>query len=1580
MPGMANSPVVSIMEIEQVADHVATMPGDAFALSNYQILAVEESVVETEDIQNVDITKEAIPSGQAQKLTEELEEKSDLSDIDSDSSQTSIPKDKRISDRRRRLNAIAKAHIAEAVQADIKNGIAEVNSDQQSTRWLVNQSQAKPIIASPRDYQVELFERAKQKNIIAVLDTGSGKTLIAVLLIRHMMEQELEDRSAGLSPRMCFFLVDSVPLAYQQYAVLKTNLDYSVEMICGEMGSDTWSAAIWEEHFQKHRIIVCTADILYFCLSRSLVTIGRINLLVFDEAHHAKKQHVYAMIIKDFYAREPSTTRRPKIFGMTASPVDSKTDVKTAALQLEGLLHCQIATVVEGSFQTTNKTANEEIHEYQTLTPKKDTLLYSGMLRRFQSNQVFKKSLTYAHEATRELGSWCSDQVWPLCFSDDEVKGLLAKTESKHYSNKVLDSMEVLEKRQALINEAHIMIKNYEFEKPDFKPGRPSSRNLSSKVLCLIQILRERFQEPTSDKCIVFVRQRYTARLLEILLGREDIRTPYLKVAMIVGSNAGQAGNTGFTFRAQALSLDQFRNGVVNCLIATSVAEEGLDIPDCNLVVRFDLYHTVIQYIQSRGRARHANSKYIHMIEAHNHEHRQLFQQVRRNETIMRQFCSQLPQDRLLTGNDYNIDYFLAKDKTQSYTIPETGAKLTYRTSLVVLANFVSSLSNGAVSAPPDYIVTPHGRLFICEVILPRAVDDNENDPPIRGTLGRPASTKQVAKCSAAFEMCKLLRKGKYIDGYLMPKYTNRLPAMRNAQLSVNSKKREEYTMRTKPLIWSIEMNREKLFVTIFSLESAKDEAQPIAILTKAPLPTLKPIILYFAAASKSAAVATKLDQCLSLTKEQIHQVMLFTMCVFDDVFNKKYETDVASMPYLFLPIQTGAKLDATVEPIAIIDWNTLQAVERAASVTGKGLKVWQDKDEDFFHHQFIVDPFDGARRFWSRGIDPSYKPLDPLPPGHPAMRKNRNDQSNILEYSCSLFRNSRKKMSFDETQPVIKAELVSLRRNMLDEHGMDDDSGPKQCLLVLEPLKISPLPVPLVIMAYTLPSLIHRVESILIAGEAFTMLDIHVGPELALEAFTKDSDNTGEHDEEQIDFQRGMGNNYERLELLGDSFLKMATTVALFGLHPDSDEYSYHVDRMVMICNKNLRDNALKVKLYEFIRSRAFNRRSWYPEGLVQTRGKITKVVKSHPLGDKTIADVCEAIIGASYLQGQRAGNMDQAVDAVTKLVCSDHHPVKSWAGYYELYQLPAYQTAPATQAHLQLARSVECQHAYKFHHPRLLRSAFTHPSYPYTYEYIPNYQRLEFLGDALLDMACVDHLFHRYPHRDPQWLTEHKMAMVSNQFLGALCVALGFHRHLQVFHQQLQSQVTEYVQDIVAARSQAELDAKHAGLEPIDCAPDYWLTVKQPPKCLPDMLEAYIGAIFLDSSYDYAQVQRFFDTHVRWFFRDMSIYDTFANKHPTTFLTNHLQASLGCVDWDVSSHEVPGLDARKPRVAATVIVHDAVVASAQAESSRCAKIAAAKKALTILEGLSLHEYRRRYSCDCKGGEARESDHGTAC
>lgn len=83
-------------------------------------------------------------------------------------------------------------------------------------------------------------------------------------------------------------------LVFQQAAVLECNLRYKVDHFCGNMNTDLWTKSVWEKHFKENMAIVCTAEVLYNCLLHSFITIDKINLLIFDEAHHAKKNHGYA--------------------------------------------------------------------------------------------------------------------------------------------------------------------------------------------------------------------------------------------------------------------------------------------------------------------------------------------------------------------------------------------------------------------------------------------------------------------------------------------------------------------------------------------------------------------------------------------------------------------------------------------------------------------------------------------------------------------------------------------------------------------------------------------------------------------------------------------------------------------------------------------------------------------------------------------------------------------------------------------------------------------------------------------------------------------------------------------------------------------------------------------------------------------------------------------------------------------------------------------------------------------------------------------------------------------------------------
>jgi endoribonuclease Dicer len=124
-------------------------------------------------------------SEREQKLTyiyslDEVTEKLDQSVVDDGDNESDvaeepvfIPKARKISERKRAQNAKFQSFYQDyATKQRGKTASDDVNEESQSTKWLVKQTGGQNIISSPRDYQVELFQKAKEENIIAVLDTG----------------------------------------------------------------------------------------------------------------------------------------------------------------------------------------------------------------------------------------------------------------------------------------------------------------------------------------------------------------------------------------------------------------------------------------------------------------------------------------------------------------------------------------------------------------------------------------------------------------------------------------------------------------------------------------------------------------------------------------------------------------------------------------------------------------------------------------------------------------------------------------------------------------------------------------------------------------------------------------------------------------------------------------------------------------------------------------------------------------------------------------------------------------------------------------------------------------------------------------------------------------------------------------------------------------------------------------------------------------------------------------------------------------------------------------------------------------
>ena len=137
---------------------------------------------------------------------------------------------------------------------------------------------------------------------------------------------------------------------------------------------------------------------------------------------------------------------------------------------------------------------------------------------------------------------------------------------------------------------------------------------------------------------------------------------------------------------------------------------------------------------------------------------------------------------------------------------------------------------------------------------------------------------------------------------------------------------------------------------------------------------------------------------------------------------------------------------------------------------------------------------------------------------------------------------------------------------------------------------------------------------------------------------------------------------------------------------------------------------------------------------------------------------------------------------------------------------------------------------------------------------------------------------------------------------------------------------------------------------------------------QCLPDIVEAYIGAIFIDSDFDYNRVQQFFNAHILPFFADLSIYDDFAKNQSITRMQHTISKIYGCQVYQLLCEQVDSnVIGGKSKFMAGIMVHKTLVASVVGESKRYPRERESKKAIEELAGLTVKEFRDRFECDCK-------------
>jgi endoribonuclease Dicer len=114
----------------------------------------------------------------------------------------------------------------------------------------------------PRKYQEEIFQRAQECNVIAALDTGSGKTFISILLIKWIVLQEY---ARG---KVIVFLVPKVALVEQQANFIAAHTPLRVKKFHGSLDLDLTDRVNWRTSFEKSDVVVMTGVpyVFLFCL------------------------------------------------------------------------------------------------------------------------------------------------------------------------------------------------------------------------------------------------------------------------------------------------------------------------------------------------------------------------------------------------------------------------------------------------------------------------------------------------------------------------------------------------------------------------------------------------------------------------------------------------------------------------------------------------------------------------------------------------------------------------------------------------------------------------------------------------------------------------------------------------------------------------------------------------------------------------------------------------------------------------------------------------------------------------------------------------------------------------------------------------------------------------------------------------------------------------------------------------------------------------------------------------------------------------------------------------------------------
>ncbi|KAL6216878.1 hypothetical protein ACLB2K_010096 [Fragaria x ananassa] len=1360
---------------------------------------------------------------------------------------------------------------------------------------------------SPRRYQTQVYEVARRRNTIAVMETGTGKTMIAVMLIDEIGQAI---KSSG-DNKLIIFLAPTVHLVHQQFGVIKEHTSFEVEEYYGAKGVDAWDKEHWEKEFKNHDILVMTPQILLDALRKAFLTMEAVCLLIMDECHRATGNHPYTKIMKEFYHR---SSMKPKVFGMTASPVirkgvSSPMDCEDQISELESILDSQIYTVEDKTeMEVYAPTAKEtrrfynptwfsslDLKEKIKASWSKNDALFLTLQESIQSN--FKDLEDKVKTLRRRLSNdyekilYCLDNLGLIC-AYEAVKVCLENAptseECEVYRESSIRCRYFLEEVVGIIK--HSLLNGVEiFLDVGFDYLKAVDLGyISPKLNELVQLFHS-FGISRDLLCLIFVDRIITAKVIERFM-RKVTSLSHFKISYLTGSTTSV---DALTPKIQKETLKLFSSGEVNLLFSTDVVEEGIHVPNCSCVIRFDLPKTVRSYVQSRGRARQDNSQFIIMLERGNEQQRDQLYEIIKSEGLMTNTAlNRDPEEIVLKP--------CTLDEISEYIVDATGASVTADSSVRLIHKYCDTLPRDKYFIPrPAFQFSYLGDSYECKITLPP-------NAAFQTLVGPACKNSALSKQVVCLEACKKLHQLGALNDHLLPSTDKPLEKdiiteSKGPASGAGTTKRKELhgttSIRALSGTWAEKLDGAVFYAYKFdfSCDIVTELYSGLILLIETELAKdVGNIGLELYLVSKKVKASVSSCGQVRLDREQMAKAKLFQEFFFNGLFGKlfhrinpaekqrefllKKETRKLwrqSYMYLVLPLETfndsnndswkinWGGINSCVSVVEFLKQNALlgaqhcngdarRSLQNRTGPSGTGCNGSQifhfadsSVDENSFKDMVVVAIHTGK----------IYSVFEVLSDTSAESPFDTSEYNNYAEY----FNKKYGILLMYPGQPLLRLKQNHNPHNLLVNFngeggsGMTSESGlvngKERMYAHMPPELLACTGVRREVLKsfYLIPSLIHRLESLMLASQLREEISSHpsslqISSSLILEALTS--------------LRCGEDFSMERLELLGDSVLKYTVGCHLFLKYPEKHDGQLSSLRQSVICNANLHRLGIDRNLQGYVRDGAFDPRRWVGPGQLsirpvpcecgvdtlevpvdckfQTRDPGIVVGKCCDMGhrwmgSKTISDCVEALIGAYYV----VGGLSAAV-----------HFMK-WLKI-DLELEPSLVSEAIATASLHSCNPMvddigilESKLRYVFSTKGLLQEAITHASEQDS-KLGYSYERLEYLGDCVLDLLITRYLYQSHKDIDPGELTDLRAASVNNENFAQAAVRHNLQQHLQHCSGLLQSQITEYAKSL----SEHDIGSK--------------LQVPKGPKALGDMLESIAGAILIDTKLNLDEVWR--------------------------------------------------------------------------------------------------------------------------